>query len=96
MAALVHPRGLGEVVLRVRDVPRAISFYRNVLGLEILQNFDDRIAFLKVEAGLEGHDRIVGLFRIDQPSNRAGATWSEPDIAAPTLHHFALEIPRVS
>jgi catechol 2,3-dioxygenase len=93
MAALVHPRGLGEVVLRVRDIPRAIGFYRDVLGLEILRNVDDRIAFLKVDSGLEGHERIVGLFRIDQPSNRADTAWSEPDIRAPTLHHFALEIP---
>jgi catechol 2,3-dioxygenase len=93
MAALVHPRGLGEVVLRVSDIPRAIGFYRDVLGLEILQNFDNRIVFLKVDSGLEGHDRIVGLFRNDQPSNRAGTAWREPDIGAPTLHHFALEIP---
>ncbi|MGJ4922787.1 MULTISPECIES: VOC family protein [unclassified Bradyrhizobium] len=93
MAALVRPRGLGEVVLRVRDIPRAISFYRDILGLEVLRTFEDRIAFLKIETGFEGHERIVGLFRVDQPSNRAGTTWSESDIHAPTLHHFALEIP---
>lgn len=93
MAPLVTPRGLGEVVLRVSDVPRAIAFYRDVLGLSLLRAFDDRIAFLKVETGFEGHERIVGLFRIDQPSNRAATDWIEPNPHAPTLHHFALEIP---
>jgi catechol 2,3-dioxygenase len=92
MAPLVNPRGLGEVVLRVRDMARAIGFYRDVLGLSLLRAFDDRIAFLKVEGGFEGHDRIVGLFRIDQPSNRAQTEWTEPHRQAPTLHHFALEI----
>ena len=81
------------MVLRVSDMPRAIAFYRDVLGLGVLRTFDDRIAFLKVESGFEGHERIVGLFRNDQPSNRAGAHWVEPDPHAPTLHHFALEIP---
>jgi catechol 2,3-dioxygenase len=92
MAPLVKARGLGEVVLRVRDMPRALGFYRDVLGLRLLRAFDDRIAFLKVEGGFEGHDRIVGLFRVDQPSNRAETEWAEPDRQAPTLHHFALEI----
>lgn len=92
MAPLVNPRGLGEVVLRVRDMPRALGFYRDILGLSLLHAFDDRIAFLKVASGFEGHDRIVGLFRSDQPSNRAETDWAAPDPSAPTLHHFALEI----
>jgi catechol 2,3-dioxygenase len=92
LAPLVNPRGLGEVVLRVRDIPRAIEFYRDILGLSLLRAFDDRIAFLRVESGFEGHQRIVGLFRVDQPSNRAATEWVEPNPHAPTLHHFALEI----
>lgn len=93
MAPLVNPRGLGEVVLRVHDIPRSIEFYRDILGLSLLRAFDDRIAFLRVESGFEGHERIVGLFRIDQPSNRFATDWIEPNAQAPTLHHFALEIP---
>jgi catechol 2,3-dioxygenase len=83
MAPLVTPRGLGEVVLRVSDMPRAISFYRDVLGLGLLRAFDDRIVFLKVEDGFEGHDRIIGLFRADQPSNRDDTEWLAPDLRAP-------------
>jgi catechol 2,3-dioxygenase len=93
LAPLVNPRGLGEVVLRVRNMPRAIGFYRDILGLSLLRAFDDRIAFMKVESGFEGHERIVGLFRVDQPSNRAATEWVEPNPHAPTSHHFALEIP---
>lgn len=92
MAAIAKPRGLGEVVLRVRDIPRAIAFYRDIIGLDVLRVFDDRTAFLSVDLGHEGHERIVGLFRADQPSNRVDTEWHEPDAGAPTLHHFAVEI----
>ena len=34
MAPLVNPRGLGEVVLRVRDMPRALAFYRDLTSAE--------------------------------------------------------------
>lgn len=92
---LVRPRGLGEVVLRVANIDRSIAFYRDVLGLSLLRRFGDGIAFLQVEVGLEGHARIVGPFRHDQPSSRRGQPgWQRPAIqASPSLHHFALEIP---
>lgn len=92
MASIVKPHGLGEVVLRVRNISRAIAFYRDIIGLEVLQIFDDRIAFLSVDVGHEGHERIIGLFRTDQPSNRVDTEWQAPDAKAPTLHHFAIEI----
>lgn len=81
------------MVLRVRDMARAVGFYRDILGLTVLRTFGDRIAFLKVDSGLEGHERIVGLFRVEEPSNRQDTAWCAPDQSAPTLHHFALEIP---
>ena len=92
---LVRPRGLGEVVLRVDDLDRSIAFYRDVLGLSLLRRFGDAIAFLQVDMGLEGHARIVGLFRHDQPSSRSGKPdWLVPaPERTPSLHHFALEIP---
>jgi catechol 2,3-dioxygenase len=93
MAPLVRARGLGEVVLRVRNMVRAVAFYRDVLGLTVLRTFDDRITFLKIDSGFEGHERVVGLFHAEEPSNRVGTAWKTPDPSAPTLHHFALEIP---
>ena len=90
---LIRARGLGEVVLRVQDIARSVGFYRDILGLTLLRVFGDRIAFLKVETGLEGHERVVALFHVQEPSNRTDTAWSAPDRSAPTLHHFALEIP---
>jgi len=46
LTPVVRARGLGEVVLRVRDMARAIAFYRDVLGLTVLRTFDGRITFL--------------------------------------------------
>jgi catechol 2,3-dioxygenase len=93
MAPLVRPRALGEIVLRVRDIPRAIGFYRDVLGLALMRHVEDRFAFMRIETGLEGHERIIGLFSADEPSNRSDTVWGRPDGGAPSLHHFALEIP---
>ena len=59
-------RGLGETVLRVKDLPAVRRFYTEVIGLEILQEFDG-ITFLKVADGYGGHTEIVGLFHESMP-----------------------------
>jgi catechol-2,3-dioxygenase len=41
---------LGETVLRVKDLPAVRRFYTDVVGLDILQEFDG-ITFLKVADG---------------------------------------------
>jgi catechol 2,3-dioxygenase-like lactoylglutathione lyase family enzyme len=55
------PLGLGEVVLRVRDLDRMQRFYQDVFGLALLGRFE-RTAFLKIAAGRAGHTSIVALF----------------------------------
>jgi catechol 2,3-dioxygenase len=62
-------RGVGEVVLRVRDLDAMIMFYRDILGLELLKRFDDDIAFMTVADGFGGHTQIVGFFKNELPSN---------------------------
>jgi catechol 2,3-dioxygenase-like lactoylglutathione lyase family enzyme len=86
-------RGVGEVVLRVRDLDTMIGFYRDVLGLELLKRFDDGIAFMKVADGSGGHTQIVGFFKNELPSNFKRRAWSGHEPDRTTLHHFALEIP---
>ena len=80
-------------MLRVRDIPASIAFYRDILGLELMRHVEGRFAFMRIEIGLEGHERIVGLFGADELSNRRNTSWSAPDGAAPSLHHVAFEIP---
>lgn len=42
-----HPRhGLSELVLRVADVPRAVAFYRDVVGLAVERQDSDTWAWL--------------------------------------------------
>jgi catechol-2,3-dioxygenase len=83
-------RGVGETVLRVRDLESVRRFYTEVIGLDVLQEFEG-IAFLKVAGGYGGHTQIVGLFRETLPVPFDAAR--EPvRIEGTSLHHFALEI----
>jgi catechol 2,3-dioxygenase len=90
----ISPRGVGEIVLRVRNLDIMIGFYRRTLGLELLRRFGDEIAFLRVAEGYGGHTQIIGFFRDDMPSNFRRRPWEGHEPGRTTLHHFALEIAR--
>jgi catechol 2,3-dioxygenase len=54
----IDPRvHIGHVHLKVSDLDRAIAFYRDVLGFEVMQRLGDRAAFLS--AG--GYHHHIGL-----------------------------------
>ena len=58
MAEPIDPRtDIGHVHLKVSDLDRAISFYRDVLGFELQQRMGDEAAFLS--AG--GYHHHIGL-----------------------------------
>ena len=42
------PTQLGHVALRVRDLNRSVSFYRDVVGLKLRSQMGDRVAFLGI------------------------------------------------
>jgi catechol 2,3-dioxygenase-like lactoylglutathione lyase family enzyme len=86
------PLGLGELVLRVRDLDGMQRFYQEVFGLELLRRFE-RMAFLRVADGRAGHTTIVALFDQGLPSPIAPLPRTSTDVPRTTLHHFALEIP---
>jgi catechol 2,3-dioxygenase len=88
----IEPLGVGEVVVRVADLKRSVSFYRNVLGFQLIRILHEAIAFMRVADGVEGHTQIVGLFSCSWPSNREGKTWDGCSPGLSTLHHFAIEI----
>ncbi|MEL7167260.1 MAG: VOC family protein, partial [Pseudomonadota bacterium] len=53
-----HPQTrVGHIHLRVSDLDRAIAFYRDVLGFELVQRYGDAAAFLS--AG--GYHHHIGL-----------------------------------
>jgi catechol-2,3-dioxygenase len=54
-------KALGEVALRVNDLPRMTRFYQDVLGLHLLGEFASA-TLLKIADGYGGHTQVLGLF----------------------------------
>jgi len=80
----IDPRvDIGHVHLKVSDLDRAIAFYRDVLGFDLMQKFDDQAAFLS--AG--GYHHHIGL-----------NTWESKGASPPPrgttgLYHVAIRFP---
>ena len=76
MHAKAHPdTRIGHVHLRVADLDRAVAFYENVMGLELMQKYGDQAAFMS--AG--GYHHHVGL-----------NTWGSKDGTPPPPGHTGL------
>jgi catechol 2,3-dioxygenase len=74
---------IGHVHLKVADIDRALAFYRDVLGFDVMQRLGDSAAFLS--AG--GYHHHIGL-----------NTWESRGAAAPPrgttgLYHVAIRFP---
>ncbi len=82
---VIQPKGLDHVVLRVRDLERAIHFYRDVLGFPIERRLDD-LGLIQLRAGAS----LIDLVPVDSPLGRAGG--GEPDSSRPNMDHFALTL----
>jgi len=84
MTEAIHPQtGIGHVHLKVADLERAVKFYSEVLGFEVMQRWGNSAAFLS--AG--GYHHHIGL-----------NTWESRGGAAPApgttgLYHFAILLP---
>ena len=89
----MNPRvkALGETVLRVRDLQAVKRFYVEVIGLDVLREFDG-ITFLKVSDGYGGHTQIIGLFHEALPVPFPKDSREPVRLEGTSLHHFALEI----
>jgi len=84
-------RALGETVLRVKDLERVKRFYTDVIGLDVLREFEG-IVFLKVSDGYAGHTQIIGLFHESMPVPFPKDPREPVRLETTSLHHFALEI----
>lgn len=74
---------IGHVHLKVSDLERAISFYRDVLGFELTQRYGPQAAFLS--AG--GYHHHIGLNTWESLSG------SPPRPGSTGLYHFAILYP---
>ena len=80
----IDPRvDIGHVHLKVADIDRALAFYRDVLGFELMQRHGDQAAF--VSAG--GYHHHLGL---NTWESRGGAP---PPPGTTGLYHVAIRYP---
>jgi catechol-2,3-dioxygenase len=91
------PTQLGHVALRVRDLDRAVAFYRDVVGLTLRSHVPDRAAFLGIRADASHEVALFPLAK-DAPGpeqNRVGMyhmAWEMPSFEAlEKLHARLLE-----
>jgi catechol 2,3-dioxygenase len=81
MAAAGVPTQLGHIALRVKDVDRAVAFYRDVLGLTV-KNQGRGVAFLGIRADAS-HELALFPLPEDAP---------EPDPQRVGMYHMAWEM----
>ena len=80
----IDPRvDIGHVHLKVADIERALGFYRDVLGFEVMQRYGDTAAF--ISAG--GYHHHLGL---NTWESRGG---SPPPPGSTGLYHVAIRYP---
>jgi catechol 2,3-dioxygenase len=81
---VIDPRThIGHVHLKVADLDRAVAFYRDVLGFELMQRMGDQAAFLS--AG--GYHHHIGLNTWESHGG------SPPPPRTTGLYHFAIRFP---
>lgn len=81
-------RGLGEIVLFVKDMERSLKFYRDALGLAVMAQPDARGAVF-LQAGPPNPSCPQQIVLVPLPAGEPGAP---PERAKRALHHIGLEI----
>jgi catechol-2,3-dioxygenase len=76
---------LNHAVLFVRDLDRAVDFYRRAFGFEVISEMTGKAAFLRAEGSANHHD--LGLFASPSPTR--------PPLGTPGLYHLAWEVPTI-
>jgi catechol-2,3-dioxygenase len=76
-------KGLGEVALRVNDLPLMRRFYEEVFGFEPLGEFEHAVLY-RVAPGHAGHTQVFALFARGVPVGPQTTT----------VDHFAFTIDR--
>jgi catechol 2,3-dioxygenase-like lactoylglutathione lyase family enzyme len=78
-------RALGEIAIRCVDLEAMVAFYRDILGLTVLEGgHRGGIVFFSLGESYGGHTAVLALFRDDD----AGRSSYAPS----SLHHLALTV----
>ena len=81
----INVMGIDHVVLRVRDVPASLQFYRDVLGCEIERNVES-IGLVQLRAGRSLIDLVDVAGELGQKGGAAAGRKKR------NMDHFALRI----
>lgn len=85
MNAVIHPREIDHVVLRVRDADAMLAFYVDVLGCALERRRDD-IGLIQVRAGRS----LIDLIPVDGRLGRQGGAAPGPE--GRNLDHLCLRV----
>ena len=85
-------KALGEVVLRVRDLDTMQEFYENAVGLELLERYENIMAFFRIAPDYEGHTQSLALFDQSGQADHRSRRYTGVDTEKSTLHHIAFTI----
>ena len=78
--------GIDHVVLRVRDLERALSFYRDILGLPVERELPAATGLVQLRAG----DALLDLVPVESQLGRAGG--AAPGREGRNMDHFCLDV----
>ena len=85
-------KALGEVVLRVRDLVAMQEFYEKVVGLELLERFDNTMVFFRIGPDHEDHAQSLALCDQSGEADHPSRHYTGLDPEKSTLHHIAFTI----
>ena len=89
-------RALGEIAIRCIDLNAMVAFYRDVIGLEPMNDPENGdIVFFRIAEGFAGHTVVLALFRhdIEGAGNTRAGTAPPASGSGSSLHHLALSLP---
>ena len=85
-------KALGEVILRVRNLDTMQKFYERVVGLELLERFENAMVFFRIALDYEGHTQSLALFDQSGEADHPSLHYTGLDPEKSTLHHMAFTI----
>ena len=85
-------KALGEVVLRVRNLDTMQEFYEKVVGLELLERYENTMVFFRIAEDHEGHTQSLALFDQLGDADHRSRHYNGFDPNKSTLHHIAFTI----
>ena len=85
MTTSSHNIGISEIVLWTANMERALAFYRDLLGLQIISPPEIPNVFLKVSGGQTTIPQMIVLVPKSEDMNDAPLGYQ--------MHHLALELP---